>query len=449
MTSQATQSAFATTIGATNANNAAIDGNARDARDAAVAAPSVSTAGSTASSTADSTLRPVAGAASPGVLASGREGDERLSLEVILEEVTARRAEFTLKRHVPRDMIVQFKRAGLYRAATPKCFGGDALPPADFLRIVERIAAVDGSAGWVASFGSANVYLAALPMETQALLYADGPDQVFAGGLFPVQPAKTVEGGFDVSGTWKFASGCKGAEWLGVGIGLGAGPSGVSAKPRMAVFKAAELDIVENWDVVGMQGTGSHDLYAHQKFVADAWTFVRGSAAVVDEPLYRYPTVAYAAQVLAVVNLGIARAALNVLNQMGGGRKTTTGAPQLVDRPYFRMGLAKAETKLRATQAFFYDTTETVWDSIVAGSMPGPEQVNLLRLAATEAAQAGADIIQQAYRLAGISAIYTQHPLQQYVRDAMVVTQHAFLGEGNYDAGGAVFAGGTPFPGYI
>jgi alkylation response protein AidB-like acyl-CoA dehydrogenase len=382
----------------------------------------------------------------------GREGDERVPLEVILEAVAARRTEFTLKRHVPRDMIVLFKRAGLYRAATPKCFGGDALPPAEFLRIVERIAAVDGSSAWVASFGSANVYLAALPSETQALLYATGPDQVFAGGLFPVQPALAVEGGFEVSGTWKFASGCKGAEWLGVGVGThagtGTGPS-AGAKPRMAVFKAAELEIVENWDVVGMQGTGSHDLRAHKQFVADAWTFVRGSAAVVDEPLYRYPTVAYAAQVLAVVNLGLARAALDVLNPMSGGRKTTTGAPQLVDRPYFRMGLAKAETKLRATQAFFYDTTETVWGSIMAGNTPGPDQISLLRLAATEAAQAGADIVQVAYRLAGIAAIYTHHPLQQYVRDAMVVTQHAFLGEGNFDAGGAVFAGGTPFPGYI
>lgn len=445
MTSQATQS--------TIDKRAAIDAP-DDARPHGVRDPA-----STRFATSDSS------ATTPAfVPVSGREGDERLPLEGVLDAVAARREEFTLKRHVPRDMVVQFKRAGLYRAATPKRFGGDALPPADFLRIIERIAAVDGSAGWVASFGSANVYLAALPLETQALLYATGPDQVFAGGLFPVQPANTVEGGFEVNGTWKFASGCKGAEWLGVGIGLGIGSgagsgsgiaakpgaaAGASAKPRMAVFKAEQLEIVENWDVVGMQGTGSHDLRAHKQFVADAWTFVRGSAAVVDEPLYKYPTVAYAAQVLAVVNLGLARAALNVLHQMSGGRKTTTGAPQLVDRPYFRMGLAKAETKLRATQAFFYDTTETVWDSILAGDMPGPDQVNLLRLAATEAAQAGADIIQVAYRLAGIAAIYTQHPLQQYVRDAMVVTQHAFLGEGNYDAGGAVFAGGTPFPGYI
>ena len=59
--------------------------------------------------------------------------------------------------------------------------------PPRFLDMIERIAVADGSAAWVASFGSANLYLAALPLQTQAEIYADGPDQVFAGGLFPVQ----------------------------------------------------------------------------------------------------------------------------------------------------------------------------------------------------------------------------------------------------------------------
>ncbi|OXH87666.1 acyl-CoA dehydrogenase, partial [Burkholderia multivorans] len=89
-------------------------------------------------------------------------------------------------------------------------------------------------------------------------------------------------------------------------------------KPRTAVFRAADVEIVENWNVVGMQGTGSHDLRVNDRFVAEAWTFVRGGEPTVDEPLYRYPTIAYAAQVLAVVNLGLARAALDVVNRMSG-----------------------------------------------------------------------------------------------------------------------------------
>ncbi|CAE6756561.1 acyl-CoA dehydrogenase family protein [Paraburkholderia haematera] len=375
-----------------------------------------------------------------------------LPLADVIAEIAARREEFERLSHVPRDVIASLKRAGVYRAATPRRFGGDALAPGAFLDMIERIAVADGSAAWVASFGSANVYLAALPLATQAHIYADGPDQVFAGGLFPVQPAQPADGGWRVNGTWKFASGCKGADWLGVGIGvtgLGATGSGAAGKPRTAVFRPHQVEIVENWDVVGMQGTGSHDLRVTDQFVADDWTFVRGGEPCVDEPLYRYPTIAYAAQVLAVVNLGLARAALDVANQMAGGRKTTTGAPQLADRAYYRIELAKAEAQLRSARAFFYDTTDTVWQSILAGNPVTPEQTSLLRLAATQIAREGAEVVQRAYRLGGTMAIYRTHPLQRLLRDAMVVTQHAFLGEGNFDGAGAVFVGVPPIPGYL
>ncbi|AEA60185.1 acyl-CoA dehydrogenase family protein [Burkholderia gladioli] len=371
------------------------------------------------------------------------------AMDELVEVIVARRDEFERLSHVPRDVIDLFKRVGIYRAATPKRFGGDARAPAEFLEMIETIATADGSAAWVASFGSANIYLAALPLETQARIYASGPDQAFGAGLFPVQKVQRADGGWQIDGTWKFASGCKGADWLGVGIDTGIQGDGAPNKPRTAVFPASEIEIVENWNVVGMQGTGSHDLRVNGKIVSDEWTFVRGGAPTVDEPLYRYPTVAYAAQVLAVVNLGLARAALDVTNEMSGGRRTTTGAPQLADRAYYRIELAKAEAQLRSARAFFYDATHSVWASIQAGNPATPDQISLLRLAATQAAREGADVVYRAYRLGGTMAIYRTHPLQRLLRDSLVVTQHAFLGEGNYDGAGAVFVGTQPIPGYL
>jgi alkylation response protein AidB-like acyl-CoA dehydrogenase len=360
----------------------------------------------------------------------------------VLDEVRQRRDEFDAGSHVPRDMIERFKQVGIYRAATPKCFGGDALAPALFLQMIERISEADGSAGWVASFGSAGVYLAALPPETLAEIYVDSPDLVFAGGLFPLQPAEAVDGGWQVNGTWKFASGCKGADLLGVGIGAAGG------KPRTAVFRADQVEIIENWDVVGLKGTGSHDLRVTDKHVDERWTFIRGGAATIDEPLFRYPSIAYAAQVLAVVNLGLARAALDEVSRMAAG-SGITGAPKMADRAYVRIEIAKAEAQLAAARAFFYNATEQVWNSILAGNPVTPEQTSLLRLSAIHVSQAGAAVVQSAYSLAGTTAIYLRHPLQRYLRDSLVVTQHAFLSEGLYDGAGSVFLGVPPFPGYI
>jgi indole-3-acetate monooxygenase len=370
------------------------------------------------------------------------------SLDQLLADIRARHAEFTTLRHVPRDIIDRLKRQGVYRAATPACFGGSGMRPDDFLALVERISEADGSVGWVASFGSASVYLAALPKATQAQMYRDSPDLVFAGGLFPIQPAAPADGGYIVDGTWKFASGCKGADLLGVGIGTGT-PGQPGGKPRTAVLPPSKVEIVDNWDVMGLRGTGSHDLKVTSQFVSEDWTFIRGGEPTIDEPLYRYPTIAYAAQVLAVVNLGIARAAIEEITNMAGGRVAITGAPKLADRSYVRIEVAKAEARLRAARGFFYDITGEVYDSILVGNPVTPDQVATLRLAAVDAARAGDRVVQQMYGLAGTTAIYNSHPLQRYLRDAAVVRQHAFLGEGIYDGAGAVALGVPPMPGFL
>ena len=374
-----------------------------------------------------------------------------LSLDALIDEVERRRDEFDALSHVPRDMVAKMKRAGIFRASTPKRFGGDALPPPRFLEMLERIAIADGSTAWVAAFGSANTYLASLPVETQAEIYASGPDQVFAGGLYPLQKAERLEGGYRVSGQWRFASGCKGADWIGVGIG--GAPAGAddknAGKPFTAVFPASEVEIVENWNVVGMQGTGSHDLRLKDKYVDERWTFVRGGVALIDEPLYRYPAVSYQAQVHAAVNVGLARAALDLLAGMSGVTKTTTGAPRLADRAYYRSGLAQAEAQWRSARAFFFDAAEASWRTVLAGDPVLPAEANLLRLSATHAAHTCAHIVMQAYKMAGVGAIYRESRMQRLVRDSIVVTQHAFLGEGTYDASGAVFVGippVTPYP---
>ena len=218
------------------------------------------------------------------------------------------------------------------------------MPPAEFLELIERISAVDGSTGWVASFGSQLIYLGSLPLESQAKLYADGPDVVFAGALFPVQQATPTERGFLVNGRWKFASGCMAADIVCVGI---QGDDTTSGKPRGALVRPERLEIVQDWDVIGMQGTGSFDLVAKDVEVDREWTFIRGGEPVIDEPLYRYPAITYAAQVLSVVSAGVARAALDFAEEVGSGRASITGAPKLADRAYYRAGIAEAEATLR------------------------------------------------------------------------------------------------------
>jgi alkylation response protein AidB-like acyl-CoA dehydrogenase len=282
------------------------------------------------------------------------------------------------------------------------------MSPMGFLQMIERISVADASVGWVASFGSASVYLAALPKETQAKLYAKGPDLTFAGGLFPLQPAEQVEGGWMVNGTWKFASGCKGADMLGVGIGAAVPgrPAPSRAPPCCRRSRSRSSTTGTSWAWSAPAATTSRSASNSCRGV-DLHPWRR---ATIDEPLYRYPTIAYAAQVLAVVNLGVGRAAIDEINQMSGGRVAITGAPKLADRSYVRIEVAKAEARLRSARAFLYDATSEVWHSILAGNPVTPEQVSLLRLTAVEIAKVGNEVVQAMFGLAGTTAIYSNHP---------------------------------------
>lgn len=355
-----------------------------------------------------------------------------------LDVLRERRDEFNRQGYVPRDYIDLLKKAGIYRASTPATFGGEPQPPADFLRQIEEISTVDPATGWVASFGSALVYFSALPYDTQEKLYSRGLDITFAGGMFPMLEAEKVDGGYIANGEWLFASGCAGADILG--IGLRGGPE-TDGRPRTALVLPEDVTIVENWNVAGMRATGSNNVRVENLFIPEELTFIRGGEPTIDEPLLRYPVLAYAAQVLAVTALGAARGALDFIRTQGSATASVTGGSAKGNRPVYKLGVARAESELGAARSWFYETTTVVWDKAVAGEDVTDEDRALLRLSATHAAQAGRRVVLQAFDLAGTGAIYRTHPLQRFLQDGLVPAQHAMLQENTLEAAGAVLLG--------
>ena len=182
--------------------------------------------------------------------------------------------------------------------------------------------------------------------------------------------------------------------------------------------------------------------------VPEDWTFIRGGASSLDTPLFRYPTLAIASQVLAVVGLGAARAALDQAIAMAGERTSITGAPRLADRAHVQIELARAEAQLRSARAFLYETTDQAFEQLAAGDELGLQMRTLLRLGATNAAKVGADVTRAAYAMCGTAGIFTDHPLAQALQDALVVPQHAFLSEGTWQSAGRTLLGLEAGPGF-
>ena len=370
---------------------------------------------------------------------------EHPKLKELLEDIRQRADDFESQCHIDQDIIERFKDIGVYRAFVPKRFGGDERAPSDFLSLIEKISMADGSAGWVASFGMNPFYLGGLPLETIDKVWADTPDVVFAGAIFPMGPAQELDDDYIVSGRWKFASGCKGASLIGFGIK----PETEGALPRMAVVPADQVKIDETWDMIGMRATGSHDVVADNITVPKEWTFVRGGSLSLTEPLFKYPSLSLATQVLAVTTLGLARESLNIITNEAGGRKSVTGAPNLGEREYVQIAVGKAEAKVHACKAFFYQAIDDVWATITSGNEPSDAQINLLRLSSSHLTHECVEVVRTVYKLMGMTSAQNSHRMTRIYRDSSLVAQHAFMGEITFRNAGAMAFDHAPYPGYL
>ena len=360
-------------------------------------------------------------------------------------DIRARSQEFQSLRHIPQDIVARFQKVGIYRAFVPARFGGDAKSPAEFCRMIEEISWADASAGWVASFGVSATYLSALPPETYAKIYGSDPDTVFAGGMFPPQNAHRVDGGLEVSGRWPWVSGVMGASLVGAGIKI-AGES--TPLPRTAIMQRHEVTVLDNWDTIGLRATGSHDITADKVIVPEDWTFIRGGKPTMDDAIFRYPAMALAAQVLAVVALGTARAALDWLRDDAIGRSSITGAPSPAARGYVQTSFAKAEGLLLGARAAFYDTIEEGWHQMLtAGEVDRATHIRL-RQVASKAAEDSAEAARIAFVLGGSESLNTGHPLGRCMIDAAGVAQHAFVGAGSWQMAGAALLEQPAAPGF-
>lgn len=367
------------------------------------------------------------------------------AFDALLVDITNRREEFEKQHHVTDDVVKQFQKLGIYRAFVPKRFGGDEQSPVDFLLAIEAISQADGAAGWIASFGMSPIYLGGLPAETLEEVW-QSPNDIFAGATFPVLPVQVVNGGYLINGRWKWASGCTSAHRVGVGIK----PDVKDALPSMAVLNIDQVEIDKSsWDTQGMAGTGSYDVVVKDVVVPLSHTFVRGGKLTPDGIFFKYPTITLAAQVLAITSAGVARAALDIVIDGATNRVSVTGAPNIGDRNYVQIEMAKAEAKLRAARLFFYDSVASAWEILERGDDLDRHSISMMRLSTTYLVRECAAVVRVAYHLSGMEAAYYDNHLSRCFRDVHMPTQHAFMGEISYQNAGAVMFGKDPLPGYL
>ena len=369
-------------------------------------------------------------------------------IEELQPVLTAYREQSERDRKLAPEVARAMIDAGVFQSLVPKAFGGMELDPVDALQLYEGIARIDASAGWIAANQSGIATLVSLLPEAAGPEIFGGGRVLFAGALFPPGSAEPVEGGYRISGRWPFVSGCDYANWMvGSAIIMDGGQPriGPHGEPVMmaVVFPSNDATIVENWDTLGMRGTGSNDIMVNDAFVPEHRTWVVGSAepagSVFTAPIYRlgfWPV----ASVNASVALGIARAALEDLSALAS--KTPAYVMTSVgDRPVVQDRLARARAQLDAARSYVYLTIEDATENVRGGGMLDPVVGMSVSLAGTFAMEAAAAVVDDVHSMAGTSAIRNGARFQSYFRDIHTLTQHAYSSASRYESIGKLLLG--------
>ena len=370
------------------------------------------------------------------------------SVRDLAPELARRAAEIEAARRMPLDLVAELKQAGVFRMLVPRAYGGDEAPFPVSARVLEELAAADGAVGWTAMIGCETAQLfSLLPKSTFERIYRAGPDVICGGAFAPEGTADVSAAGLRARGRWSFASGCQHADWLfGNCVVLENGAARPGAAPgapelRCVALPAAQWEIVENWRVLGMRGTGSHDIALAEQVVPHEQSFVLfGGVPNISGPLFAAPLVQFSLHI-GCVALGIARGALADLEALARGGKRRLYAPSsLGDSPLFQHALGRSTLDFEAARALLHARVEEFWSEAQLGPV-GPERATHFIAAVAWVVNACAEVASACYRAGGGSALREASPLQRRLRDALTVTQHASVQDTVFTRAGAARIG--------
>lgn len=362
------------------------------------------------------------------------------AVRALAPAIAERSEEIEHGRRVPQDLVDDMTAAGCFRALVPAELGGPELSLPAHMRVIEALARADASVGWVAMVGSMGPPLFGnLPRPTLDAIYADGPDVILAGALNPTGVATPVDGGFQVTGQWAFASGCEHSHWF---VAHCIVDDGRVPPVRMMLLPPSDVEIKDTWSVAGLCGTASHDFLVNGAFVPDKRSFlVIGDPAAVDAPILRVPLLSIPAFSCAAVAVGIAQGALDDIVALATAKVPAFDKARLASNPVFQNQLATADVTLRAARALLYDDAAMAWATAAAGDTFTPKLRAEARSTATWVARTAATVVDSAYTAGGGSAMYSSNPLQRRLRDIHAVTQHVGVKLDTLTKAGAILAG--------
>ncbi len=383
-------------------------------------------------------------------------GEQIVSAAAALHDaLRARGDEIEALRRLPDDIVATFADAGFYRLCVPRVYGGLEEDPTIMMRVVETLATADASAAWCAFIGASSGAVLAYVDPLQATEIFDKPTRVLGGVFAPrgkalapaaAPAAPAASNVYSVSGRWQWGSGTQGADWIMGGcLVLRDGepdllPTGIP-RSRMFLAPRADVEFHDTWNVSGLCGTGSTDFSFNALSIPHSRSADLTAGEPLAGPLYTFPIFGLLAIGISCVGLGLARAAIDELVQLAGGKVPGMSVRTLAARSRTQADVARAHAMVAGARSYLYEVVAAAYAFAQKNGEVEIAHRRDVRLAASHAMETSARAVDMMYALGGGTSVYRTSPLQRYFRDVHVATQHMIVGDQSWETAGRVLLG--------
>jgi len=334
------------------------------------------------------------------------------------------RAEHDLHKQLAPPVANALRDGGFLCCLAPREVGGSELSVREYLEVVEAIGLGDSAAAWcVMTAATSALVTTYLPRATTEELWREFPPflaGIFAPGgkLVPDADGKS----YRLTGRWSYASGSRHADWFVVGA--------IHDKRHLiCVLPASQVTVIDNWNTIGLAGTGSHDIIVEGATIpADRVSSMFERRSWSNAPLYRVPVFGLLSCGIAAVALGIAGAALEraATEMIASCPPPSPGTPHPSPPSSSLARYASCRAQLDAARAYLHSTA-TVIQAHATEAKVDPVTRADFRLAATYVSQQCAEVTRAALHLTGGTAIRADHPIGAALRDIETLCTHKMV----------------------
>jgi alkylation response protein AidB-like acyl-CoA dehydrogenase len=331
-------------------------------------------------------------------------------------------------RHVPDEIVEAAVDAGLMGLMVPRSFGGAGLGVRPLAQIARILAHGDLSGAWVICFLiEHNWMVARFPEEAQREALAERGYLLAAGSLAMQGDADPVDGGWRLTGHWRYCSAMPNADWALLTAGV---PEGDARVPWSFMVPKAALEVHDDWFMSGLCGTGSVSVSGTGIIVPthrgikteDFHSALQHHGVSHPESSMRYPVLSSLAVMMAGFAIGAAERAVELLRDRLVEAKVW-GVPR-IDIPTARARWIDARQKTRMARFLFEElvtTVETKGDAMEDSTEIEDGELIHDRITI---AHLCAEVVRLVAFGSGSSAFSLTNPIQRYLRDIEVLANH-------------------------